>query len=105
VAREEVAAHVQAAMDAYAEAGRVVDGEPGDTTLRDVRAVVDYGRWRLSTAQAVLAGTPVPPRRAGCFFDPEHGMSVTDWMYTPRGGRAREIPICESCRHRLAGGD
>lgn len=108
VGRPEVAAHAQAAMDAYAEAGREVDGEadgePDDDRLRGVRATVEYGRWRLASAQAVLAGTPAPPRRAACFFDPAHGISVTDWMYTPTGGRAREIPVCAACRDRLRGG-
>ena len=96
-----VAADVQAAMDAYAEAGGAVDGSPDDHVLRAVRATVEYGRWRLACAQARLAGTPLPARRADCFFDQRHGVSVTDWMYTPPGGRAREIPVCAACRDRL----
>ncbi|TWD79296.1 hypothetical protein FB561_0353 [Kribbella amoyensis] len=98
------AADVQAALDAYAEAGRAVDGELSDDQLRELRATVEYGRWRLACAQALVAGTPAPPRRALCFFDPAHGMSVTDWMYTPPGGKAREIPVCDACRTRLSGG-
>jgi hypothetical protein len=97
-------ADVQAALDAYADAGRVVDGELSDEQLREVRATVEYGRWRLACAQALVAGTPKPPRRALCFFDPAHGTSVTDWMYTPPGGKAREIPVCAACQTRLAGG-
>lgn len=97
-------ADVQAAMDAYADAGRVVDHEPDDKQLRAVRATVEYGRWRLACAQALIAGTPAPPRRAACFFDPAHGTSVTDWMYTPPGGKAREIPVCAACQNRPAGG-
>ncbi|MFI5690277.1 hypothetical protein ACIA58_00435 [Kribbella sp. NPDC051586] len=98
------AADVQAAMDAYADAGRVVDGQPDDDKLREVRATVEYGRWRLACAQAKVAGTPSPARRAACFFDPGHGTSVTDWMYTPPGGRSREVPVCSACRDRLSGG-
>jgi len=97
-------ADVQAALDAYADAGRVVDGELNDEQLREVRATVEYGRWRLACAQALVAGTPKPPRRALCFFDPAHGTSVSDWMYTPPGGKAREIPVCAACQTRLAGG-
>jgi hypothetical protein len=97
-------ADVQAAMDAYADAGRVVDGAPDDGKLREVRATVEYGRWRLACAQAKIAGTPAPARRATCFFDPAHGMSVTDWVYTPPGGRPREVPVCSACRDRLSGG-
>ncbi|TCO48662.1 hypothetical protein EV646_104484 [Kribbella antiqua] len=100
----DTAADVQAAMDAYDAAVRVVDGEPDDAELREVRATVEYGRWRLAAAQAKVAGTPAPARRAACFFDPAHGTSVTDWMYTPPGGRAREVPVCAACRDRLSGG-
>ncbi len=99
----DTAPDVQAAMDAYAAAGRVVDGEPDDLQLRGVRDTVEYGRWRLAKAQALVAGTPAPARRAACFFDPAHGMSVTDWMYTPTAGRPREIPVCASCQTRLSG--
>jgi hypothetical protein len=98
------AADVQAAMDAYADAGRVVDGEPDDEQLRGVRATVGYGRWRLSSAQAKIAGKPAPRWRALCFFNPAHGTSVTDWMYKPPGGRSREVPVCAACRDRLSGG-
>ena len=100
----DTAPDVQAAMDAYADAGRVVDSEPDDDKLREVRATVEYGRWRLACAQAKVTGTPAPPRRAACFFDPAHGTSVTDWMYTPPGGQAREVPVCSACRDRLSGG-
>jgi hypothetical protein len=100
----DTAADVQAAMDAYADAGRVVDHEPDDAELRAVRATVEYGRWRLACAQAKVAGTPAPPRRAACFFDPAHGTSVTDWMYTPPGGKAREVPVCAACQDRLTEG-
>jgi len=100
----DTAADVQAAMDAYADAGRVVDGEPDDDKLREVRATVEYGRWRLACAQAKVAGTPAPARRAACFFDPSHGTSLTDWMYTPAGGKPREVPVCTACRDRLSGG-
>ncbi|MFG1620869.1 hypothetical protein [Kribbella sp. NPDC049227] len=96
-------ADVQAAMDAYAAAGRVVDGKPDDEQLRGVRATVGYGRWRLACAQARIAGKIAPPWRALCFFDPGHGISVTDWMYKPPGGRSREVPVCAACRDRLSG--
>lgn len=103
VADPAVAADVQAAMDAYAAAGAAVDGAPDDHVLRAVRATVEYGRWRLACAQARLAGRPLPARRADCFFDQRHGVSVTDWMYVPPGGRSREVPVCAGCRDRLAG--
>lgn len=103
VADPAVAADVQAAMDAYAAAAAAVDGTPDDHVLRAVRSTVEYGRWRLASGHARLAGRPLPARRDECFFDQRHGVSVADWMYTPPGGRAREVPICAGCRDRLAG--
>jgi hypothetical protein len=88
-------------MNTYTEMSSAVDGEPDDTVLRAVRQNVEYGRWRLAAAEAAVAGHPVPPRRAACFFDEKHGVSTTDWMYTPAGGQPREVPVCEQCRTRL----
>jgi hypothetical protein len=98
----DVAADVQAAMDAYSELGGAVDDEPDDLVLRAVRATSEYGRWRLACARARLGGQPLPPRRADCFFDARHGVSVTDWMYTPANGVRREVPVCAGCRDTRA---
>ena len=99
----DVAADVQAAVDAYSEVGSAVDEEPDDLVLRAVRATSEYGRWRLACARARLGGQPLPPRRADCFFDARHGVSVTDWMYTPANGVRREVPVCSGCRDMRAG--
>jgi hypothetical protein len=99
----DVAADVQAAMDAYSEVGRAVDDEPDDLVLRAVRATSEYGRWRLACARARLGGQLLPPRRADCFFDARHGVSVTDWLYTPANGVRREVPVCAGCRDMRAG--
>ncbi|WP_166346942.1 hypothetical protein [Phytoactinopolyspora limicola] len=93
-----VAADVQAAMDAYSEVGHAVDADPDDLILRAVRARSEYGRWRLACGKARLAGEPLPARRVDCFFDARHGVSVTDWLYTPAGGVKREVPVCANCR-------
>lgn len=99
----DVAADAQAAMDAYSEVGGAIDDEPDDLVLRAVRATSEYGRWRLACARARLNGQPLPPRRADCFFDARHGVSVTDWMYTPANGVWREVPVCADCRDMRAG--
>ena len=99
----DVAADVQAAVDAYSEVGGAVDDEPDDLVLRAVRATSEYGRWRLACARARLDGQPLPPRRADCFFDARHGVSVTDWLYTPAHGVRREVPVCAGSRDMRAG--
>ena len=49
-----------------------------DDQLRELGQTTEYARWQLHTAQALLAGTPPPPRRLPCFVDPRHGPSVAD---------------------------
>lgn len=97
------AADLQAAMDAYTQVSTAVDGEPDDLVLRAVQATSEYGRWRLACALARLNGEPLPPRRADCFFDARHGVSVTDWLYTPANGVSREVPVCAGCRDARSG--
>jgi hypothetical protein len=96
-----VAAHVQAALDAYADASRRVDALTTDDELRALGQTTEYARWQLHTAQALLAGTPPPPRRLPCFVDPRHGPSVADVSWAPPGGTLRPVPVCRACYDRL----
>lgn len=99
-----VAAHVQAALDAYADASRRVDALTTDAQLRELGQTVEYARWQLATAQALFAGTAPPPRRSPCFVDPAHGRSVADVSWAPPGGTLRPVPVCRACYDRLTGG-
>jgi hypothetical protein len=97
-----VASDVRAAMDAYTQVGSAVDDQPDDLVLRAVQATSEYGRWRLACGRARVSGQPLPPRRADCFFDARHGVSVTDWTYTPANGVVRDVPVCAGCRDTRA---
>jgi hypothetical protein len=97
-----VAAHVQSALDAYADASRSVDALTRDDELRRLAQVTEYARWQLACAEARLAGTPPPPRRLPCFVDAGHGPSVADVSWAPPGGTLRAVPVCRSCYERLA---
>jgi hypothetical protein len=96
-----VAAHVQAALDAYADASRRVDGLRTDDELRQLAEVTEYARWQLACAQAQLAGTASPPRALPCFVDSMHGVSVADVSWAPPGGTLRPVPVCRACYNRL----
>ena len=96
-----VAAHVQSALDAYADASRRVDSLTHDDELRQLAQVTEYARWQLACAEARLAGTPAPPRRLPCFVDASHGPSVADVSWAPPGGTLRPVPVCRSCYARL----
>ncbi len=96
-----VATHVQAALDAYADASRRVDSLTRDDELRQLAQVILYARWQLACAEARLAGTPAPPRRLPCFIDMSHGPSVADASWAPPGGTLRPVPVCGSCYERI----
>jgi hypothetical protein len=99
-----VAAHVQAALDAYADASRRVDTLTTDEQLRQLGQVTDYARWQLGCAQALLSGAQPPARRLPCFVDPQHGLSVADVSWAPPGGTLRPVPVCRACYDRLTNG-
>ena len=54
--------------------------------------------------RARVAGEPLPTRRPPCFFDPRHGLSVTDVDYAPPGGMTRPVPACALDAERVTAG-
>ncbi len=69
--------------------------QPADAAA--VTSALEDGRYALACAQATLDGTPRPQRRPPCFMDPRHGPSVEDVTWTPPGGTARSVPVCQAC--------
>ncbi len=60
------------------------------------------GRYALACVQARGSGQPLPELRVPCFFNPQHGPSVTDVMWTqPRCG-TRTVPACAQDAARVA---
>ena len=94
----------QTALDAYESAGRAA---PRIGTPEEISMVVDTlstGRYALACVQARVDGRPVPERRVPCFFNPQHGPSVADVMWTPSrgGGGTRRVPACAQDAARVA---
>lgn len=48
----------------------------------------------LQRLDAEVAGRPLPELRVPCFFNPQHGPSVADVAFTPRGRGTRRVPAC-----------
>ena len=84
----------QAALDAYETAQRTV---PRIRRPDDVSTIIDTlasGRYALACVQARVAGVPLPELRVPCFFNPQHGPSVANVIWTdPRRG-TRTVPAC-----------
>ena len=91
----------QAALDAYEAAQRAV---PRIRRADDVSTIIDTlssGRYALACVQARVAGAPLPELRVPCFFNPQHGPSVANVMWTdPR--RGTNVPACGQDAARVA---
>lgn len=82
------------ALDAYERATSTLDRAEKSDDLRGVTEALEDGRYAMTCVRARLAGEPIPERRAPCFFNPQHGPSLTDRTWAPAGGTPRDIPVC-----------
>ncbi|MBT3153522.1 hypothetical protein HTV45_22095 [Streptomyces sp. CHD11] len=92
------------ALDSYERAKSHMAAARKPEDVRAVTQAVEDGRFALAVLDARRDGRPLPERRSPCFFDPRHGPSVADAVWTPPGGAEREVPVCAADRARLADG-
>ena len=59
----------------------------------------------MASAKARLEGETPPERRPPCFFDPRHGPSSRDVMWSPPYGEEREVPACAADALRVEEGE
>ena len=91
----EAAAEQAAALNAYERGTAALDAARSVKDMGAVSRAIAEGQYHLASAQALAAGEPKPDRRPLCFFDPRHGMSVRDVLWTPPdGGPPRPVPAC-----------
>jgi type II secretory pathway pseudopilin PulG len=101
----EAAQEQAAALAAYERGTAALDAARRVQDMGAVSRAIAEGQYHLASAEALAAGQPRPDRRPSCFFDPRHGMSVTDAYWTPPdGGPGRSVPVCSSCQHKLERG-
>jgi uncharacterized membrane protein YgcG len=95
----------QVALDAYEAAQRAVGGIRTADGISSVADTLATGRYAITCVQARMRGEPVPERRVPCFFNPQHGPSTTDIVWTqPRVG-TRTVPACAQDAARIRAGD
>jgi hypothetical protein len=97
-------ADYQRALDAYESAKTAADALTRPDDVRHVTQILDDGRYAIACVRARVAGEPLPTRRPPCFFDPRHGLSVTDVMWAPPGGAPRDVPACALDAERVQAG-
>jgi len=101
----EATAEQGAALSAYERGTMALDAARRGSEMGAVSRAIAEGHYRLACAEALAAGRPRPDRRPSCFFDPRHGMSVSDAYWTPaEGGPGRSVPVCSACAHKLEQG-
>lgn len=91
----------QRALDAY-EKGKWSAPrlrEPDEiSVLMDTLA---EGRYAMACVRARLAGRELPELRVPCFFNPQHGPSASDVMWTSTRHGSRRVPACVQCSTRV----
>ncbi|MBD0710566.1 MULTISPECIES: hypothetical protein [unclassified Streptomyces] len=92
------------ALDSYDRAKSLMASAARPRDVRGVTETLEDGRYSLAVLAARREHRPLPERRAPCFFDPRHGPSTVDRVWTPAGGAAREVPVCAADAARLDDG-
>ena len=107
VARLDEAGRVdyQKALDAYESAQRLVPRLTAADEVSKVTDTLSSGRYAVACVQARLDGEPLPELRVPCFFNPQHGPSVRDVLYTQPGRGTRSVPACARDAARVEAGE
>ncbi|MGW1029692.1 hypothetical protein ACWD4J_39470 [Streptomyces sp. NPDC002577] len=103
-ANDAMRADYERALDSYDKAKSLMAAAQQPEEVRGVTQALEDGRFVLAQLAARREGRPLPERRAPCFFDPRHGPSVTEMLWAPRQGAAREVPVCAADAARLQDG-
>jgi hypothetical protein len=97
-------ADYQRALDAYESSKTAVEAISQPDDVRHVTQILDDGRYAIACVRARVDGLPLPTRRPPCFFDPRHGLSVTDVLWSPPAGAPRDVPACALDAERVQAG-
>jgi hypothetical protein len=93
------------ALDRYDRAEQALARARTPQDFAPISQALEEGRYAMESAKARLAGRQPPERRPPCFFDPRHGPSTRDVMWSPDGyGQERPVPACEADAVRIESG-
>jgi hypothetical protein len=93
------------AVARYTEAEDRWERARSPADLAPVGSALEEGRWAMASAKARFSGETPPERRPPCFFDPRHGPSSRDVLWSPPYGQERPVPACEADAQRVESGD
>ena len=89
------------ASKAYEDARLALQGARSDSEATHITRIIEEGRHCVGRVRARVLGKPLPARRPPCFFDPAHGPSSEDVLWTPPGGTTLPVPACDVDISRL----
>ena len=95
----------QRALDAYESAQRSVPRIRRADEISTVTDTLSTGRYAVACVRAQLENRPVPSLRVPCFYNPQHGPSVVDVLYTAPGRGTRTVPACARDAARMRNGE
>ena len=99
---EDTRVEYQKALDSYEAAQRAVPRIKSADEISKVVDTLSSGRYALACVQARVSGRPLPELRVACFFNPQHGPSITDVVWTQPGHGTRRVPACAQDAERVA---
>jgi len=94
----------QRALDSYESAKQAIGQVTQADQIKHVVEILEDGRYAAACVKARVNGQPLPQKRPACFFNPQHGPSVVDVMWSPPGGAPREVPACAADAERVRAG-
>lgn len=94
----------QRALDDYDDAKQSLDAVTEAEQIRHVAEILEDGRYAVACVRARVAGEELPARRPPCFFNPQHGPSARDVLWTPERGAPRDVPACALDAERVERG-
>ena len=95
-------ADYQRALDAYESVQRTLERLQHADEVSRVVDTLSTGRYALACVQARVEGRPLPELRTPCFFNPQHGPSTADVVWTSPIHGTRKVPACAQDAARVA---
>lgn len=87
----------QLALDAYERAKWDAARLRGPDQISALVDTLGSGRYAMVCVRAAVEGRERPPLRVPCFFNPQHGPSDEDVVWTPPRRGTRTLPACRRC--------
>ena len=98
---EETRVAYQTALASCESAKRSLEKISDAEEVSKVTETLATGLYALACVQSRMAGRPVPEQRIVCFFNPLHGPSATEVLWTRPGHGGRRVPACSTDADRV----